>query len=234
MQKVKDSLFWKLQFDNEWNIHRSPKVTSIFSQEELDKQRLLWREKKGRLRGLSPRLAAYEAFKELINRWYIEEKDNIERSELLDVASVLYSLCPHIDENGAYQRREDKLDEPWKSLSEEFWTKFRNEKAEKENFAKKIASYKFSRDEIYRGWETLNSGEIPKSADQIWAISWPRKSAKEIIDATNVSMEEFVFWACVFREYLGYTEQVVMDEHMYCRPAKVETLYEAIKLSSRP
>tara|TARA_B100001989_G_C24458113_1_gene422672 strand:- start:39 stop:755 length:717 start_codon:yes stop_codon:yes gene_type:complete len=215
-QKFKDRLFWKTQFDEIWNreLRYDSKAHKIFTFDEIEKQKYFWREKRGQQFKYSPRLAAYKAFKELADKWYRNNEYHDENA-LLEVAYILEGLFPYIDEDGNYQDAKKSLDEPWKNFAKKFWENWEAEQKKEKTFENELQSYRFEMAEIDKAWETLKSGNIPKVAYKIWEASYPRKWAQEIISDANVSIYDFVFWMCVFKAYLGYREEIVMEKHMY-------------------
>lgn len=229
LQRIKDTLFWKTQFNNIWDSHLRcySKARSFFLLEELDKQKYYWREEKGQQHKYSPRLAVYIAYKELADKWYKENKKRKEE-DILEVAYILEQIYPFIDENGNYQDVKVNLDEPWKGYAEKRWENYREKKKKEENFYRELQSYRFKNEEINAAWLKLKSGNIPIISQKVWQASFPRKSAKDIIDETNVSIHDFVFWICVFKEYLDYYEEVISGHNMYIRSREQESLEIAI------
>ena len=231
IQALKDNFLWRSQFDEFWRLHIESNdfVLNVFSREELDKQKYFWREKRGRERSYGPRLAAYHAFKEVADRWYLVQDESNPSKEALQIAYVLQWLCPYLDKKGNYENPKDVLDQPWRDLAELYYQNRQNEKEEKIVFADKLSVIRFRLAEIDEAWEKLKSGIIPPQAMRIWAVSYPRKSARQIISDADVTITEFAFWMRVFKHKLNYHENVVFDEHMYYRPAEPEDLLHAIK-----
>ena len=144
------------------------------------------------------------------------------------MAYILEQIYPFIDENGNYQDVKVNLDEPWKGYAEKRWENYREKKKKEENFYRELQSYRFKNEEINAAWLKLKSGNIPIISQKVWQASFPRKSAKDIIDETNVSIHDFVFWICVFKEYLDYYEEVISGHNMYIRSREQESLEIAI------
>ena len=233
IQALKNNLFWRNQFDECWRfyIESNTAVVNVFSREDLDKQKYLWREKRGRERGYGPRLAAYYAFKEIADRWYLEQDASNPSKKALQIAYVLQWLCPYLDKKKNFQNPKDVLDQPWRDLADLFWKNYRSEEEAKIAFADKLSATRFPLADIDEAWEKLKNGIIPLEARRIWAVSFPRKSARQIILDADVTIGEFAFWMCVFKHKLNYHENIVLGEHMYYRTAKPEDLLDAIKSS---
>lgn len=226
LQKLKDLVFWKQQFDSCYRT--AQKAHPIISQDEIEKQRFYWREKKGKTLKQSPRLAAYNAFRELADHWRLSTSRQTDK--LLFIAHLIQEICPYIDEQGNYQNPEEFLTEPWKTFARRYWRNWHANERAKKDFADSLSSIKFSVTEVESAWQEIKAGNIPEIASSIWRSSHPRKTAKEILDETGATKEEFVLWMLVFRENMYFVESVVVGEQMYYRQQKEPDLAAAINM----
>jgi hypothetical protein len=232
-RKLKDSLFWKTQFDAEWQAASTffGFIKFYYREQDLKEKKYLWREEKGSR--LSPRLAVFRAYEEFCNDFY---KRNVGRPgsefQFMELAYALQYAAPYLDEAGNYQERTSALDDRWKNyyLAENEQREIKH-KRKKEN-AEELQSHRFDLEVIDRKWNSMISDGIPDVATRIWNQSFPRKSAVEIADSAGVSIRDFVLWMCVFKRHLKYREEVISGVHMYSRQQTEHSLQLAINSKS--
>jgi hypothetical protein len=233
-QRLKDKIFWKTQFEQEWQS-----ASTFFNlirfhysgQQKILEKKYLWREQKG-LR-LSPRLAVYRAYEEFCNEYYREnigKKDS--EADFIEMGMALHGSAPFVDESGNYIDRENLLIPLWQNYHKLYLVKRQKENVEKEARSNEIMSFRFSPEDIDSGWHQLKNGDIPDDALTIWDCSYPRLSGHTIAKNAGVSLRNLAFWVCVFRKYLYFIVNFVDGTHMYCRPDKHQTLGEAIMLKN--
>lgn len=219
-QRLKNIFCWRTQFDSEW------KAASTFfeiinfkhySHNKIKEKKYLWREEKGR--HYSPGRAVFSAYEEFCNEYYAQHKGepNIEK-DFLEMGHALEYAAPKYDEDGNDLHPMTYFDQRWQDYAERGRVHHEAEKARKRRSAKEIESLRFKPSEIDAAWERLISDDIPEEASRIWFHSFPKKPGHDIANEAGVSIRDFVFWMCVFRQHLGFVEVLISGTHLYHRP----------------
>ncbi len=231
-QKLKDKVFWKIQFDSEWRTAGTFFNFIKFhytADQKIKEKKYLWREEKGKY--FSPRLAAFKAYEEFSNEYYREHHGRSDAEcDFTEIGKALEHAAPYLDEDGNYRERESYLSDRWKKYLEKYRIAYKKNQEMIERLANEVMSFRFDESEIDAAWNDLTNGNIPEAATRIWRASHPRKSALEIADEADVSMSDFVFWMCVFRRHLYMVERVVSGTHMYYRQEDNDDLSSVILL----
>lgn len=183
----------------------------------IEEKREYWREH-GRNYKLTPDEAAYNALEDLANTVYVDHsgKDTMD-STWVELAQALYYASPLITSDGKYVPPKERLQERWRPYYEKYRLNQDAIKRDKESRANEIQSHRFDQDLLNEAWNKLIIGEVSGEVCAIWRCSGaPRKTGHQIATAAGVTLRDFVFWMVVFRTHGWMTEEVVMDEHLYC------------------
>jgi hypothetical protein len=218
--KLRNAVFWTDKFDEAWR-HNSmflklPDVSWRWDKRIAEKK-AYWREH-GKKRQLSPRQAVFRAFEDIADTLYLEhpDKDRMQTT-WLELAYAQYYAAATADWDGPWVPPEQRLAERWQPYYATYHSKREADKQDKEQRAKEIQSYRFERKEIDTAWNRLMDGDVSRDLQAMWLHSGPpRKPAHQIASRAKMSMRDFVFWMVVLREQGFMSEEVVLDEHLYC------------------
>jgi len=233
LQRLKDKLFWKAQFDSQWEsaIYFIGRFGSLGTYNQgLQEKKYVWREDLGRRFNYSPRLAVYKGIEEYCDElylWYLEQPGT-RKDHFKEMAHALEQAAPYFDEDYHYKEQKTFLSDRWKPYLDAWHIGYDKKQANIKRDASEIESYRFELSEIDEVWNNMKKGEIPEIASRIWYYSYPRKSAHRIAANAGVSIREFVFWMCVFKRHLNMVEKIQLGTH-FCYRHNEENLSSAIE-----
>lgn len=121
-----------------------------------------------------------------------------------EFAVGLENAAPHRDKNGGYVFKCDFLTEKWRELAAAARARRDEVRRRDEILAKEIQSYRFDSLVISTAWRHLCEGHVPAEAERIWRESGTMDRADNIALRAKVNLKEFMFWMCVFRQYLFF------------------------------
>ena len=214
--RLQNALFWHNKFDDRWR-HCSMFLRLPDIGWRIEEKRSYWREH-GKSQRLKPDQAVFRALEDIANSIYAEHSDR-ERMQAtwLELAYAQYYAASSSEWDGQWVPPESRLSDRWKSYYAAHCVKRENEQRDKKHRAAEVQSHRFNRELVDEAWIKLLEGDVDREVKSIWRHSVPpRKSAHEIASQANVSIKDFVFWMVVLRDHGLMSEEIVLDEHLYC------------------
>lgn len=233
LKKIGDAVLWKQKFDYQWNFYaaRPPFTRTGETQDpRLKEKKYIWREEKGRLRQLTPELAAFKALEEYCNEVFYDPRVKTKNEDFIqELALGLEYAAPRRDKNGGYVSQSDFLTEKWRQLAAAARARREEARRRDESLAREIQSYRFDSSVIATAWRHLCAGNVPAEAERIWRESGIMDRADNIALRAGVNLKQFIFWMCVFRQYLFFREFIrPSGVNEYCRGSDFVSLRDAL------
>ncbi|MGO4739946.1 hypothetical protein AB4099_25590 [Bosea sp. 2KB_26] len=211
---IKNNLLWSQTFDAAFE--RGGTFFGPFVSNELQEKRFHWRERLGRLRGLTPEKAAFRAYEEFAEGYVAASRGQLEAErELQDLAFALEYAAPFTGKDGQYRDRKSFLSPFWLAHLEKYQVRRAGEKSEQERQTAEILSLRFEHNELDSAWAKLVAGDVPWQTRSVFEASRVRTTPHKIASQTGVEIRDVMFWLIVFRTHGLVEEAVVMDRHMY-------------------
>lgn len=211
---IKNNLLWSQTFDDAFE--RGGSFFGPFVSKELQEKRFHWRERLGRLRGLTPEEAAFRAYEEFAESYVAANRGQPEAErEFQDMAFALEYAAPYTDKDGQYRDRKAFLSPFWLAHLEKYQARRAGEKSEQERQTAEILSLRFGHDELDAAWAQLVAGDIAWQAKAVFEASRVRTTPHQIAAKTGVDIRDVMLWLIAFRTQGLVEEAVVMDRHMY-------------------
>lgn len=211
---IKNNLLWSQTFDAAFE--RGATFFGPFVSNELQEKRFHWRERLGRLRGLTPEEAAFRAYEEFAESYVAANRGQPEAErEFQDMAFALEYAAPFTDKDGHYCDRKSFLSPFWLAYLEKHRARRTDEKSEQERQTAEILSLRFEHHDLDGAWAKLIAGETPWQAKAVFEASRVRTTPHQIAAKTGVDIRAVMFWLIVFRTQGLVEEAVVADRHMY-------------------
>lgn len=211
---IKNNLLWSQTFDAAFE--RGGTFFGPFVSNELQEKRFHWRERLGRLRGLTPEEAAFRAYEEFAETYVAANRGQPEAEhEFQDMAFALEYAAPFADKDGQYRDRKSFLSPFWLAYLEKHQARRAGEKSEQERQTAEILSLRFEQSELDEAWAKLVAGDTPWQAKAVFKASRVRTTPHQIASKTGVEIRAVMFWLIVFRSQGLVEEAVVADRHMY-------------------
>jgi len=125
--------------------------------------------------------------------------------------NVAFSL--KFNDQDAYR----SIGERWVEYHQRYRDRREVEKTRKQSQTEKVLSHRFSVDHLEEAWLALLAGDVGSEPRSVWRAARSRKSAHDIVKSSLVALDRTMFWLMVFRLHSLVTEEVVMEEHLYCQ-----------------
>jgi hypothetical protein len=126
---IKNNLLWSYTFDEAYR--RGDTFFTRYNDRSMQEKRFHWRERLGRQGGYTPEEAAFRAYEEFADDYYVRNKDRRDAEwHFQEIAYALEFAAPYTDRNGTYKERKTFLSDRWLSYLQQHEERRNIERAE--------------------------------------------------------------------------------------------------------